>query len=144
MSLTLNLNYDTVTLAGRTVKLVENYDNSTMVSRFVETVANCTDESAFNYILNTDYENSDAYIRNVYNEYIEALNRIVTITDTFGIETGIFGRNAGAGFYALLKRKNFDRSVEIIEALMHITGLDKDYRLVTRFENMAVYAIVRK
>ena len=86
MSLTLRSNYNTVTIAGRTVKLVEKFDNSTTVNRFVETIANCTDEAAINYILNTDYDNSDSYIRDVYNGLVGSFNRIARVTGTFGIK----------------------------------------------------------
>ena len=61
MSLTLRSNFNTVTIAGRTVKLVEKFDNSTTVNRFVETIANCTDEAAINYILNTFIQINQSY-----------------------------------------------------------------------------------
>lgn len=144
MSLTLKSNYNTVTIAGRTVKLVEKLDNSTMVNRFVETIANCTDEAAINYILNTDYDNSDSYIRDIYNGQVGSFNTIARITDTFGIKTEIMGRNVGAGFSASVKEQNFNRSVALVKGMMKLLGLDKEYRLVARYENEAVYAVIRK
>ena len=143
MSLTLRTDYNTVSIGGRNVKLVDNYDNRTMVNRFVETLAYGSDETAVNYILNTDYEDSDAYTRNVYNEYTESLNRMVKVVETFSLETNAFGINIGAGFSAVVKEKNFDASVGLIENMMHVLGLDRNYRLVARYENQAVYAIVR-
>lgn len=144
MSLTLRSNFNTVTIAGRTVKLVEKFDNSTTVNRFVETIANCTDEAAINYILNTDYDSSDSYIRDVYNVQVGSFNKIARVTDTFGIKSEIMGRNAGAGFSATVKEKDFNESVALVKGMMKLLGLDEDYRLVARYENEAVYAIVRK
>ncbi len=144
MSLTLKANYNTVTIGGKNVKLVETFDNSTVANRLVETLANGTDETAVNYILDTEYNNSDTYTTNYYNEYVEALNRKVRIMDTFGLESQILGRNAGVGFSALVKEEDFADSVIILENLLHVLGLDKEYRLVARYENEAVYAIVRQ
>ncbi|MBQ6653993.1 MAG: hypothetical protein IJM79_00485 [Erysipelotrichaceae bacterium] len=144
MNLTLKTNYDTVLMAGKAVKLNEEYDNRTMVNRFVETVANTGDEAAINYILDTDYQNSDPYIRSAYNELVRQLNAKARIFNTFSIETSLLGRNAGAGFCALVRREDFNKSVAVVENMLHLLGLDEKYRLLTRFENQAVYAIIRK
>lgn len=144
MSLTLKMNYNTVTIGGKNVKLVEAFDNRTAVNRFVETLRNGADEAAVNYILDTDYDNSDKYIRNYFNEYVEALNKRVRVMDTFGLESQILGRNAGAGFTAMVKEEDFADSVTILKNLLYILGLSKEYRLVARYENEAVYAIVRQ
>jgi len=46
MSLTLRSNFNTVTIGGRSVKLVETFDNRTVANRFVETLAHGSDEAA--------------------------------------------------------------------------------------------------
>ena len=144
MNLTLKINYNTVVLNGKTVKFVENYEKDNMVYRFVDTLANCSDEAAVSYILNKDYENTRSYIISEYNELSAELKKKARIFDTFGIETGMFSRNVGAGFSALVKEEDYDRTVALIKELMHVTGLDKEYELLSRYENLAVYAIVRK
>lgn len=144
MNLTLQMNYSTVTLAGRNVRLNEEYDNSTMVNRFIETVTHHNDEAAIDYILDTDYQTSNPYTRHNYNRLVEELQNTVRIYNTFSIESQFLGRNLGGGFCAIVKEKDFTKSVILVEKIMHVLGLDRDYRLVTRFENQAVYAIVRK
>ena len=64
--------------------------------------------------------------------------------NNFGIETQLLGRNIGAGFCAAVKEGDFAETVETVEKLMHILGLDKDYQLISRYENLGVYAIIRK
>ena len=144
MNLTLKANYDTVVMAGRAVRLNEEYDNDSMVNRFVETVAHVNDEAAINYILDTDYQNSDPYIRNAYNELVRQLNLKARIFNTFAIETALLGRNAGAGFCALVRKEDYNKTVAIVKNMLQLLNLDEKYRLVTRYENQAVYTIIRK
>ncbi|MCR5067205.1 MAG: hypothetical protein K6A14_03980 [Erysipelotrichaceae bacterium] len=144
MNLTLKANYDTVVMAGRAVRLNEEYDNDSMVNRFVETVAHVNDEAAINYILDTDYQNSDPYIRNAYNELVRQLNLKARIFNTFAIETALLGRNAGAGFCALVRKEDYNKTVAIVKNMLQLLNLDEKYQLLTRFENQAVYAIIRK
>ncbi len=144
MSLTLRSNFNTVTIGGRSVKLVETFDNRTAANRFVETLAHGSDEAAVNYILDTDYDNSDKYITNYYNEYAGMLLGKIRVLETFGLESQLLNRNVGVGFRAAVKEENFAESVSLVKALMYIIGLDKEYKLVARYENQAVYAIVRK
>ena len=144
MNLTLKANYDTVVMAGRAVRLNEEYDNDSMVNRFVETVAHANDEAAINYILDTDYQNSDPYIRNAYNELVRQLNLKARIFNTFAIETALLGRNAGAGFCALVRKEDYNKTVAIVKNMLQLLNLDEKYRLVTRYENQAVYTIIRK
>ncbi|MBO4538389.1 MAG: hypothetical protein J5694_05955 [Erysipelotrichaceae bacterium] len=144
MNLTLNANYDTVVMAGRAVRLNEEYDHSTMVNRLVETVGNADDEAAINYILDTDYENSDPYIREVYNGIVGQLNDRARIFNTFSIETAMLHRNVGAGFCALVRKEDYNRTVAIVENMLHVLGLDEKYRLHSRYGNQAVYTITRK
>ncbi len=143
MNLTLKANYDTVVMGGRAVRLHEEYDNRTMVNRFVETIAHADDESAINYILDTDYENSDPYIRSVYNELVKQLNAKAHIFNSFAVETALLGRNAGAGFCALVKKEDYVRTTALVLRLMQLVGLDEDYRLLVRYENQAVYTLIR-
>ena len=127
MNLTLHMNYDTVNLDGRTVRINEKYNNATAV----------------NYILDIDYRDSDTYVTGFYNALVEKLQRKARIYNNFGIETQLLGRNIGAGFCAAVKEEDFAETVETVEKLMHILGLDKDYQLISRYENLGVYAIIR-
>ena len=144
MNLTLHMNYDTVNLDGRTVRINEKYNNATAVNRFVETVSHRHDDTAVNYILDIDFKDSDNYVTGFYNALVEKLQRKARIYNNFGIETQLLGRNIGAGFCAAVKEEDFAETVETVEKLMHILGLDKDYQLISRYENLGVYAIIRK
>ena len=144
MNIALNLNYDTVVIGGKTVKLNEHYDNKSIVNRFVETVASSNDEAAVSYILDRDYDRTASYIRYNYNSTAAALTKIARIYDTFSVDTTVFGKNVGAGFVALVSEENFAESVELVEKLMYVLGLDKDYRLISRYEHEAVFVIIRK
>ncbi len=130
-------------MGGRAVRLNEEYDNRSMVNRFVETIAHADDESAINYILDTDYENSDPYIRSVYNELVKQLNAKARIFNSFAVETALLGRNVGAGFCALVNKEDYVRTTGLVLRLMQLVGLDKDYRLLVRYENQAVYTLIR-
>ena len=144
MYLSLRTNYDTVMMAGRTVKLNEEYRNSTMVNRFAETVSHRDDESAFNYILSTDYQSTDPHVRNTYNHFAKDLNSLCRIYDSFAIESAVLGVNKGAGFCALVSEENYPKTLELISSMMNLLGLDDQYELISRYENQAVYAIIRK
>ena len=144
MNLTLNLNYDSVVIGGKAVKLNEEYNNKSAVNRFVETVSTSNDEAALCYILDKDYDRTPSYLRYNYNRISESLWNIARIYNTFSVETALLSRNIGAGFNALVSEENYEESVELVERLMNVLGLDKEYKLISRYENEAVFVIIRK
>ena len=144
MNITLNLNYDSVVIGGRTVKLNENYDNKSAVNRFVQTVGGCNDEAAVSYILDRDYEKTASYLRYNYSNFAASLNKIARIYNTFSVDTTVLGRNVGAGFNALVSEENYKESVELVENLMYVLGLDEEYTLISRYENEAVFVLIKK
>ena len=144
MNLALNLNYDTVVIGGKTVRLNEALDKNTLVNRFVKTVAGCDDESAVCYILNMEYDKTAPYVRTNYNAVSAALRKTARIYNTFSVETTLLGRNVGAGFSALVKKEKYGECVELVEKLMSILGLNEEYQLISRYENEAVFVIIRK
>ena len=144
MSLALKLNYNTVTVAGKTVNLIEDYRKDNKVCRFVETLANCKDESAVNYVLDVNYKDCDAFLRSSYNQRADTFRKNARVFNTFAVETKLFGRNIGAGFCALVKREDYYDSVSALLSMMHLLGLDKEYKLLTKYKNQAVFIIVKK
>ena len=144
MNLVLKTNYDAVEIAGKTVTLNENYNNHSMVNRLVETVSYTEDEAALNYIQDKDYAEVRSTLREAYRNLIALLNRKARIYNSFSIDSAVLHRNLGAGFCAVVKQKDYQDTVEIVERMLDLTGLADRYQLVSRFENNAVYAIIRK
>ena len=145
MILTFNMkdNY-AVNIDGRNVILNEHFNNSTAVNRMVETIANPDDESAICYIINTDWQKTPRYMSRNYNELVKHLNSLARIINTYSIDTSLLNRNVGAGFTAIVSQENYKDTVNTVRKMMYLTGLNSDYELITRFENYAVFTIIRK
>ena len=144
MSLALNLNYGVVKMGNRTVTVTDDVNAESAAGRLIMSCINRDDESAVSFILQETYKRTGSHRNILFSDLVGELNNLGRITDTFSFQSSILRINEGAGFSAVTTPEKYERMKEIFDRIVNVAGLSEEYDIVTRYNNVAVFSVIRK